>query len=437
MQTHLADFIKHTPRGKIADKILQTCVHCGFCTATCPTYVLLGDELDSPRGRIYLIKDMLENGRAADAEIVTHVDRCLSCLSCMTTCAVKVDYAHLIDIARNHIERHYRRPLAERMLRVLLAKTLPYPRRFAAAMRLGVVGDGELGQSVAAIGRALGMRVLFSGHKGRTGQGRLYTPFEQLLGEADVLTLHCPLNERTHHMISTPEFALMKRRPLLINTGRGGLVDEAAVGPALNAGEISGAAFDVTSVEPPPADHPFMALLDRPDFILTPHVAWASEEAIQALAERGANARKTPLIDTTGPMHDERRKHLEARVMQHPVLDGKQQIVQRTIDASRPIVGFPAAGGDDQHGALAGHAAFAVAIAPVAVGVLADAVGEAIGIDPVDPSLEYRRHREPPQRKLQDERIGPPQLVLLAGDIEALTATGIGAPRGLRGIEAR
>ncbi|WP_305807021.1 D-2-hydroxyacid dehydrogenase, partial [Stenotrophomonas sp. YIM B06876] len=138
-----------------------------------------------------------------------------------------------------------------------------HPIRDLAGSTLGIIGDGELGQSVAAIGRALGMRVLFSGHKGRTGQGRLYTPFEQLLGEADILTLHCPLNDRTRHMISKPEFALMTRRPLLINTGRGGLVDEAAVGPALNAGDISGAAFDVTSVEPPPADHPFMALLNR------------------------------------------------------------------------------------------------------------------------------------------------------------------------------
>lgn len=161
-----------------------------------------------------------------------------------------------------------------------------HPIRDLAGSTLGIIGDGELGQAVAAIARALGMRVLFSGHKGRTGQGRLYTPFEQLLGEADIITLHCPLNDRTRHMISTPEFALMKRRPLLINTGRGGLVDEAAVGPALNAGHISGAAFDVTAVEPPPSDHPFMALLQRPDFILTPHVAWASEEAIQALADQ-------------------------------------------------------------------------------------------------------------------------------------------------------
>ena len=161
-----------------------------------------------------------------------------------------------------------------------------HPIRDLACSTLGVIGDGVLGQAVASIGRALGMRVLFSAHKGRTGQGRLYTPFEEVLHQADVLTLHCPLNADTRNMIGPAEFAQMARKPLLINTGRGGLVDEAALGPALQTGHISGAAFDVTSVEPPPADHPFMALLDRPDFILTPHVAWASAEAIQALADQ-------------------------------------------------------------------------------------------------------------------------------------------------------
>lgn len=161
-----------------------------------------------------------------------------------------------------------------------------YPIRDLTASTLGVVGDGVLGQSVAAMGRAFGMRVLFSAHKGRTGQGRIYTPFDEVLRQADVLTLHCPLNAQTRHMIGAAEFEQMTRKPLLINTGRGGLVDESAVGPALQAGHISGAAFDVTSAEPPPVDHPFMALLDRPDFILTPHVAWASAQAIQALADQ-------------------------------------------------------------------------------------------------------------------------------------------------------
>jgi glycerate dehydrogenase len=161
-----------------------------------------------------------------------------------------------------------------------------HPIRDLAGSTLGIIGDGVLGQAVATIGRTLGMRVLFSAHKGRSGQGRLYTPFEDVLKQSDILTLHCPLNANTRNMIGAPEFAQMARKPLLINTGRGGLVDEAAVGPALKAGQIAGAAFDVTSVEPPPIDHPFMALLDRPDFILTPHVAWASAQAIQALADQ-------------------------------------------------------------------------------------------------------------------------------------------------------
>jgi len=161
-----------------------------------------------------------------------------------------------------------------------------YPIRDLAGATLGVIGDGALGQAVAATGRAIGMRVLFAGFKGRSDQGVLYTPFERCLAESDILTLHCPLTPETHHMIGPAEFALMKRRPLLINTARGGLVDENAVGPALEAGQISGAGFDVVSVEPPPSGHPFIKLLERPDFVLTPHVAWASDEAVQGLADQ-------------------------------------------------------------------------------------------------------------------------------------------------------
>lgn len=161
-----------------------------------------------------------------------------------------------------------------------------HPIRDLAGSTLGVIGDGVLGQAVAAMGRALGMQVLFAGYKGRSGQGVLYTPFEETLARSDVLTLHCPLTAETHHMIGAPEFALMQRKPLLVNTARGGLVDEAAVGPALEAGQIGGAAFDVVSSEPPPPDHPFMSLLERPDFLLTPHVAWASDEAVQGLADQ-------------------------------------------------------------------------------------------------------------------------------------------------------
>ena len=122
------------PQVKESEKILRTCVHCGFCNATCPTYVLLGDELDGPRGRIYLIKDMLERGQPATDEVVKHVDRCLSCLACMTTCPSGVHYMHLVDHARAHIEKTYERPLPDRLTRAVLAKVLPYPMRFRAAL---------------------------------------------------------------------------------------------------------------------------------------------------------------------------------------------------------------------------------------------------------------------------------------------------------------
>jgi glycolate oxidase iron-sulfur subunit len=119
-----------------ADKILRACVHCGFCTATCPTYVLLGDELDSPRGRIYLIKEMLEKDKTPTREVVKHIDRCLSCLACMTTCPSGVNYMHLVDQARVRIEQQYQRPLTERLLRTALAWVLPRPKLFRISMVL-------------------------------------------------------------------------------------------------------------------------------------------------------------------------------------------------------------------------------------------------------------------------------------------------------------
>ena len=141
MQTTFTEEQLRDPDTAESNRILRTCVHCGFCTATCPTFALLGDELDSPRGRIYLIKDMLENDRPATAEVVKHVDRCLSCLSCMTTCPSGVHYMHLVDHARRHIEETYERPKAERALRRLLSFILPHPWRF----RLALIG--------AALGR--------------------------------------------------------------------------------------------------------------------------------------------------------------------------------------------------------------------------------------------------------------------------------------------
>jgi len=134
MQTTFTPEQLKDPATARSNEILRACVHCGFCTATCPTYQLLGDELDSPRGRIYLIKDMLESGRPADEKTVRHVDRCLSCLACMTTCPSGVHYMHLVDHARAHIEKTYRRPFSDRALRWLLARILPYPSRFRLAL---------------------------------------------------------------------------------------------------------------------------------------------------------------------------------------------------------------------------------------------------------------------------------------------------------------
>ncbi|OBQ91016.1 glycolate oxidase subunit GlcF [Mesorhizobium sp. AA23] len=145
MQTNFSAAQLADPHVAESEKILRKCVHCGFCTATCPTYVTLGNELDSPRGRIYLIKDMLENGRPADKEIVTHIDRCLSCLACMTTCPSGVNYMHLVDHARAHIEQTYRRPLLDRLIRAMLAFVLPYPGRFRAALKLARLGRPLIG----------------------------------------------------------------------------------------------------------------------------------------------------------------------------------------------------------------------------------------------------------------------------------------------------
>ncbi len=134
MQTTFTEKQLQDPATKRSNEILRNCVHCGFCTATCPTYQVLGDELDSPRGRIYLIKDMLENERVPDEKTVKHIDRCLSCLACMTTCPSGVHYMHLVDHAREYIEAKYKRPFSDRALRWILAWILPYPMRFRWAL---------------------------------------------------------------------------------------------------------------------------------------------------------------------------------------------------------------------------------------------------------------------------------------------------------------
>ena len=161
-----------------------------------------------------------------------------------------------------------------------------YPISDLAGSTLGIIGAGTLGQAVGNIGRALGMKVLFAAHKGRKDMGALYTPFETVLAHSDVISLHCPLNEQTHHLIAEAEFAAMARKPIIINTARGGLIKDEALVQALRGGQIAGAGLDVTVPEPPPLDHPLMGLLDLPNFILTPHVAWASREAAQSLADQ-------------------------------------------------------------------------------------------------------------------------------------------------------
>jgi glycerate dehydrogenase len=152
---------------------------------------------------------------------------------------------------------------------------------------LGIIGEGSIGQSVADIGKAFGMKPLFAAHKGVAGLGPLYTPFDEVIETADVLTLHCPLLPQTANTIAMPEFRRMKKTAIVINTARGGLVNETDLARALRDGLIAGAGFDVvTPPEPPAGDNPLMGLLDLPNFILTPHVAWASREAQQALADQ-------------------------------------------------------------------------------------------------------------------------------------------------------
>ncbi len=140
MQTTFTETQLRDPEIQRSNEILRSCVHCGFCTATCPTYQVLGDELDSPRGRIYLIKDMLENEREPDAKTVKHIDRCLSCLSCMTTCPSGVHYMHLVDHARAYIEQRYKRPFMDRAVRWVLSRILPYPNRFRLTLLGAKIG---------------------------------------------------------------------------------------------------------------------------------------------------------------------------------------------------------------------------------------------------------------------------------------------------------
>lgn len=179
-----------------------------------------------------------------------------------------------------------------------------YPIRDLAGSTLGLVGSGSLGQAVATMGRALGMKVIFAQRRGQTivsnADDRL--PFEQVLEQADILSLHCPLTAETQNMLGMAEFERMApRRPLLINTARGGLIDNQALEHALRQGWLGGAGIDVCTPEPPPADHILMRLLDLPNYILTPHIGWASQEAMQALANQ--------LIENIAAFHRGEARH--------------------------------------------------------------------------------------------------------------------------------
>ncbi|MBX2853756.1 MAG: D-2-hydroxyacid dehydrogenase [Rhodobacteraceae bacterium] len=154
-----------------------------------------------------------------------------------------------------------------------------HPMQDLNGSTLGIIGEGNLGQSVADLGKAFGMRILFAAHKGVEGLGPLYTPFEQVMEESDVITLHCPLTAHTRNVLAMPEFRQMKKRPLIVNTARGGLVHEGDLVKALDEGLIAGIGFDVLTKEPPAADNPLLTVLERPNVIVTPHMSWASHEA--------------------------------------------------------------------------------------------------------------------------------------------------------------
>lgn len=156
-----------------------------------------------------------------------------------------------------------------------------HPIRDLAGSRIGIIGEGVIGQSVESIARAFGMLPMFAAHKGVAGLGPLYTPWDEVIETSDVITLHAPLTSNTRNCIGTAEFERMKSKPLIINTSRGGLVDEAALVDALERELIAGFGFDVLTAEPPAPDHPFMRVLDRPNVLVTPHIAWASDEAMR------------------------------------------------------------------------------------------------------------------------------------------------------------
>jgi glycolate oxidase iron-sulfur subunit len=188
MQTRFTAEQLGDPAIADCERNLRACVHCGFCLATCPTYTLLGDELDSPRGRIYLIKDMLENDRPASAEVTLHVDRCLSCLACQTTCPSGVRYQHLIDHARAHVEETYRRPFLDRALRAVLAQLLPYPERFRLALMLASLARPFRGLFTGRLGAMLALAPSHPPTRDRAFTGETFPAIGPRRGRVALLT---------------------------------------------------------------------------------------------------------------------------------------------------------------------------------------------------------------------------------------------------------
>jgi len=324
MQTTFTPEQLQDPGIARANEVLRSCVHCGFCTATCPTYPVLGDELDSPRGRIYLIKDMLESGRPADAKTVKHIDRCLSCLACMTTCPSGVHYMHLVDHAREYIEATYKRPLMDRVLRSVLAWVIPHPTRFRLALLLAKVGrpfaflmpDARLKamlqmapKRIPPVSRNDDPQT-FAPQAPRKMRVALMTGCAQKALNTDINDATIRLLRRlgaevvvpegmgccgalTHHMGKEAEAhasAAANIRAwmaevrgggldaIVVNTSRSALINTAHLVEALQNGTIAQAALDVFDAEPLAAND---SLRSCPGVVLSPHLGFVAQPVFE------------------------------------------------------------------------------------------------------------------------------------------------------------
>jgi glycerate dehydrogenase len=243
------------------------------------------DSLEAQVRRPAFAHSWEEYGKPAAAEVVPRLARASIAIVNKTALrAETIAFALILALRRNLIayREDVARGLWQKSERFCLSS---HPIRDLHGATLGIFGEGSLGQGVASLARAFGMRVLFADHAPPKAEGIVFTPADQVLREADIVSLHLPATPQTLGMIGQEELAKMKRGALLINTARGGLVDEHALADALRQGVIGGAGFDVLSAEPPAPGNPLLAA-DLPNFILTPHVAWASREAMQALADQ-------------------------------------------------------------------------------------------------------------------------------------------------------